>query len=307
MDSQTLVHITGWVLFVMAASFCTHKIGISNSVFSRKLVLFVGSGILLTIFFGLERGFVYFLLGPPLLFAYARISKASGRNAVIVLKAASPAPQTALEVLAQRDVWKTFPSSFLEALAAKLKTSTKATEFALFCERTGVLISNIAGYDLHEPELDIGKAAITVTSYGYKMAQANRYSEAREAWELALLLGPQHVPAWIGMAILSANEQDCQSATYWADKVLNYCPNLSSDDPIEVVNAQLMAGEAVELEREAAAAFNDSRIIGSTNKVRNQMREIKAMCSDQSQKSHFSTDAQQNGQPTGPASGEPTS
>lgn len=190
---------------------------------------------------------------------------------------AAPAPlQTALEVFAQRDVWKTFPSSFLEALAAKLMTPAKATEFALFCERTGILRTNIAGYDLYEEEWGISETAITVTSYGYKMAQADHYPEARQAWELALLLGPRHVPAWIGMAILSVNEQDCKSATYWADKVLSYLPNLSSNDPIEIANAQVAAGK---LERESAATYNDPAMIGNTDVVKEQMREIKAMCS----------------------------
>lgn len=186
------------------------------------------------------------------------------------------APQTALNVLAQRDVWKTFPSSFQEALAAKLSTPAKATEFTSFCERTGILRSNIANYDLHEPERAVWETAITVTDYGYKMAQAERNSEARQSWGLALLLAPTHVPAWIGMAVLSVNEQDCKSATYWADRVLSYRPNPNSNDPIEVLSAQLMAGGG---EHEAAEAFDDPSLIGNTNEAKNQMLEIKAICS----------------------------
>jgi hypothetical protein len=185
------------------------------------------------------------------------------------------ATQTTINVFAQRDVWKTFPSQFQHSLAQKLGTPTKAIEFAQFCERTGLLKSNIAARDLSEPVLAIGELAMTITAYGYKMAKIDRTQEARQAWKLALLLAPRHVSAWAGMAILSVNEQDCKSAIYWADQVLGYRPNLNSNDPIEDANTQIMFGQG---EREAAAAFNNPGMIGNRNKVIIQMREIKAMC-----------------------------
>lgn len=183
--------------------------------------------------------------------------------------------QATINVFAQRDVWKTFPSQFQLSLAQKLGTPTKAIEFAQFCERTGLLNSNIASRDLSEPGLAIAELAMSITAYGYKMAKIDQTQEAKKAWQLALLLAPRHVSAWAGMAILSVNEQDCKSAIYWADQVIGYRPNLNSNDPIEEVNAQIMYGQG---EREAAAAFNKPAMIGNRNKVIIQMREIKAIC-----------------------------
>ena len=188
---------------------------------------------------------------------------------------APKATQTTINVFSQRDVWKTLPSQFQLGLAQKLGTPAIATEFAQFCERTGLLKSNIVVSDLSEPVQAIAGIAMSITGYGYKMAKIDRTHEARQAWKLALLLAPRHVSAWAGMAILSVNEQDCKSAIYWADKVIAYRPNLNSNDPIEEMNAQIMFGQG---EREAATAFNNPGMIGNRDKVINQMREIKTMC-----------------------------
>ena len=177
----------------------------------------------------------------------------------IVVGQESTAAEDTKDVFAQRSVWKTFPPPFLQALATAMGSPSRATEFAFFCEHTELLRSNIAGYNLAQPEEGLAETAITLTSYGYGMAKKGRYSEARQSWEFALLLAPRHVAAWIGMAVLSVNEQDCEGATFWADKVLGYRPDPNSDNPIEAVNA-------------------DARRAVSWDGVTDQMREIKAMC-----------------------------
>jgi len=165
--------------------------------------------------------------------------------------------KTALEVLENRAVWRGLPRQFLETLARKLNSVETAKSFALLCEETGILENNILTLSEHEPQFALFTIAVTLTSYGNTMGEQGEIIKAKEGLELALVLNPNHVPAWLSMAIVSVNLGDCTSAIDWADKSLNFQPDPNSENSWE---------------KAMAATENFS------NEIRDQMEAIKAAC-----------------------------
>jgi hypothetical protein len=65
------------------------------------------------------------------------------------------------------------------------------------------------------------------------MGNEGKFSEAKTALEMALLLRPRHVPAWVSMAIVAVNLKDYAAALLYAEKVLSFDPKPTSYDPWE--------------------------------------------------------------------------
>ena len=139
--------------------------------------------------------------------------------------------KTALEVFENRAIWEEFPRPFLEALAEKFDSVEVASNFAFLCEESGILENNIRRLSEYlDPEFAVGAVASTLTSYGNTMGEQGEIIKAKEGLEFALVLNPNHVPAWLSMAIVSVNLGDCTSAVDWADKSLNFQPDPNSEN-----------------------------------------------------------------------------
>lgn len=188
------------------------------------------------------------------------------------LAVAEPEPHTALQVFSARRTWKTFPTEFLEALANNLQSVEKAKEFVALCESTSILDNNIAKFARGDDPFALGMAATTLTSYANAMGQQEKFHEAKRALEFAILLRPRHIWAWASMALVTVNLNDCRTAVEWADKVLNFKPDLNSDDPLAASDAAMMTPEG---EQTAAAGLQDPGIVGSFAEIIEGMKEIK--------------------------------
>lgn len=188
-------------------------------------------------------------------------------------------PETTLQVFTMRRIWKKFPSEFLEALAEKLKSVENAKEFVVFCENTGILDNNIVKIVHEEPGYALGSAAATLTSYANAMGERQKFHQAKRSLEFALLLRPRNVVAWMSMALVMINLNDCHTAVMWADKVLNFKPDPNSDDPWEAGVARAMTSEGAQY---AAEVIGDTEIVGGFNEIQKQMKAIKEMCHDKS-------------------------
>lgn len=191
---------------------------------------------------------------------------------------AQTAPKSALEVFKSRPAWKKLPLDFLNALANKLNSVEKATEFAELCEKTGILENNIVGlFDIpgSNPEFNVGAVAATLTSYANAMGNQRLFSQAKQGLELALLLNPRHAPAWASMALVAINMGDCKAAVNWANKVIAFRPDPNSNDPWEYGGAQSMTPKG---EKRAAEALGEPEMIGAWKQVQEQMKAIKNAC-----------------------------
>lgn len=173
------------------------------------------------------------------------------------------------QVLGASRVWASLPAPFLDALSAKLVSGQNAVDFLRIADRSGIT-AQLQIYDLKNPLHGITEMAIGLSGYGYRLAKAGDLSGARKTWALTLMLVPRHVSTWVGMAILSVNEQDCRAAVSWADKVLTFKADEFSADPNEIISARLMNGEG-EVE---------TGTVDNTRAMLDQMREIKDMCKD---------------------------
>ena len=167
-------------------------------------------------------------------------------------------PDTVIEVFENRAIWEEFPRPFMEALAERFDSVEVASNFAVLCEESGILENNIRRLSEYlDPEFAVGAVASTLTSYGNTMGEQGEIIKAKEGLEFALVLNPNHVPAWLSMAIVSVNLGDCTSAIDWADKSLNFQPDPNSENSWE---------------KAMAATENFS------NEIRDQMEALKAAC-----------------------------
>lgn len=154
-----------------------------------------------------------------------------------------------IDVFKTRQVWKSFPKDFLEALSAKLESVEAAVAFADLCERTEILSANIAKVSLLDPPFALGSVTATLKSYANSMGQSARFAEAKRALDFALTFKPRYVPAFMSMALVAVNQGDCATAVAYADKVLTFRADSQSEDPWEaaqtkdanVVNEQINA------------------------------------------------------------------
>jgi len=184
-------------------------------------------------------------------------------------------PTSALEVFQSRSAWKKLPSDFLNALANKLNSVETAAELAELCEKTGILKNNIIHFAKFNPGFAIGLVAQTLTSYANMMSKQRQFDEAKRVLELALLLTPRHLPAWVSMARVAFNMGDCGAAVAWADKALAFKPDSNSQDFCERTFAEAITPEG---EKEAAEALGDPEIIGAWQSVQEEMKAIKDAC-----------------------------
>ena len=174
--------------------------------------------------------------------------------------ATEPANRTVADVFRSRQIWKDLPSRFIDALSAKLSSAEKAKEFVTLTENTGILQSNIIQVADQDPDFGIGSVATSLTSYANTMGERKRFADAKRALEMALLLKPRHLAAWMSMALVAVNTNDCRTAVAFADKVLTFKPTPNTSDPWEAGQADSMRPES------------------GWNEVKAQMNDIKNLC-----------------------------
>jgi len=204
--------------------------------------------------------------------------------AIVLYKANRPAiaetgPRSAIEVFSARPAWKKLPSDLLDILANKLNSVEKASEFAQLCEKTGILkdnITSLANRSSNDPEFAVSCVAATLTSYANTLGTKRQFAEAKRALELALLLKPRQAPAWSSMALVAFSMEDCKTAVFWANKVLVFKPDPSTNDPWERGLADLMTTGGEKLEDEI---FGDLETISTWKQIQTQMKAIKDACS----------------------------
>ena len=92
----------------------------------------------------------------------------------------------------------------------------------------------------YDQEFVIGGVALALISRANAFATHSRFQAAKDVLEWALLLKPNIVTAWSGMAMVAFQMKDYQTAVYWSEKVLNFVPNTASDDIWESGAAELM-------------------------------------------------------------------
>ncbi len=195
-----------------------------------------------------------------------------------MLVLAASAVTNPLEVLTSRPAWTKLPREVLDALAKKLGSAKRASEFALLCEKANILEDNIYGLvDLagSDAEFIIGGIATSLTSYANTMGDQRRFPEARQALEFAVLLKPRAVAAWGSMALVAINTGDCRTASYWADRVLAFKPDPNSRDSWERGIAAAMTPEG---EQRAAEFTNQPEMVGAWKQGLEMMRAIKNDC-----------------------------
>jgi hypothetical protein len=174
--------------------------------------------------------------------------------------ATEPANRTVADVFRSRQIWKDLPSRFIDALSAKLSSADKAKEFVTLTENTGILQNNIIQVADQDPDFGLGSVATSLTSYANTMGERKRFADAKRALEMALLLKPRHLAAWMSMALVAVNTNDCRTAVAFADKVLTFKPTPNTSDPWEKGQADSMRPES------------------GWNEVKAQMNDIKNLC-----------------------------
>ncbi len=178
--------------------------------------------------------------------------------------AADPPAKTARDEFHSRRVWRDFPAEFIDALANNLSSLENAKRFATLCEDTGILQNNIVKVANQDPAFALGSVATTLTSYANAMGQQQKFTDAKRALEMALLLRPRYLVAWVSMALVAINTNECKAAVAYADKVLTFRPNSASNDPWEAGQAVMTADEP------------------GWNEVKAQMNQIKQLCQKRS-------------------------
>ncbi|MGD0950282.1 MAG: hypothetical protein ABSA52_23020 [Candidatus Binatia bacterium] len=202
---------------------------------------------------------------------------------------AQKTPTTATDVLRSRPGWKNLPASFLDALAGKLETSAKASEFAKLCEDTGILKNNISrlarfasGTDAPETAADaqrwvefaVSAVAATLTDYAGAMMEREQLQEAKQGLELSLLLKPRQFNAWSSMALVASHTGDCKTAVFWADKFLTDKPDPASSDPWERAAADFMTAQGNRKMEEELGPD----VIRAARAIREEMERIRRTC-----------------------------
>ena len=114
-----------------------------------------------------------------------------------------------IDVFKTRQVWKSFPNEFLEALSAKLESVEAAVAFAALCEESGILSTNLAKVSRLDPPFALGSVTATLTSYANSMGQSARFAEAKRALDFALTFKPRYMPAFMSMALIAVKQGDC--------------------------------------------------------------------------------------------------
>ncbi len=181
---------------------------------------------------------------------------------------AGQSPQI-IDVFASRSAWKGIPTEYLIALGGVLRTPVEAREFADVCEKSGVLQNTIRPQtDERDTAWMKTKTALALTHYGNAQGEAGRLESAKTAFEFALLLKPDHQPAIASLALANALQGHCAAAVRLADQVLSI-----KVDP----------ADERQREKEAAKGLDSPELIGASDAVREQLREIKDKCSQRLQ------------------------
>lgn len=160
----------------------------------------------------------------------------------------------------------------------RLRTKENIVNFVILSEGTGILQANILGRPAmieFDPEFAIGVVGMALVSRANALGHQRQFQGVKDVLELALLLNPKFVPAWSSMAIAAFEMKDCQTAVYWADRVLNYTPDSESDDIWERGGTAITDPNGG---REVAELLGEPELIDSWEQVQQQMKAIKQAC-----------------------------
>ena len=153
-------------------------------------------------------------------------------------------PADALAAFSSLSTWARLPRDALEDLARHCETGARAKAFAQFCDELGLtqdVLSRANGQDGTEV---LGAFATALSSFGNGLGDSGQIEEARGAFRMALLARPDHVPTWMGLAIVEALLGRLAAAQAWAAKVLAFRPDASHRDSLSLGTAALYASPA---------------------------------------------------------------
>ena len=184
-------------------------------------------------------------------------------------------------VFEERSDWRELPGPFLTMLANRLESPKAARDFIRIAEEASIYgrqIRNLIGQATVDTTFVRGMLSAMLTGYGNGLGSKRRFKDAKRTLELALLLGPKHVPAWSSMAITEVNTGNCRAAVKWAERVLAFEPDPSSDDPWEASLGRTMSAED---EEEAARLLGDPGMVGAWRRTQADMRMIVETCREE--------------------------
>lgn len=188
---------------------------------------------------------------------------------------AKPSQKEIVAIFMSRATWKDFPPKFINAMALKLKSKKNVLSFVNLCENEGILQNNIVKLVKSADDDEnffLGSVASSLTSYANAMGSKQKFIQAKEALNYALLLRPRLVGAWFSMAAVSYYLKDCKEAVFWADKVFTFKANPKSKDYFERGEADMKSGKAHEY-------MDDPQMAGAWDEMVKQLKTIKKICS----------------------------
>ena len=191
----------------------------------------------------------------------------------------APENECLFQMFDTRPPWNSLPKTFLREIATRLRTKENIVNFVLFTERTGILQTNILRTPStveFDPDFALGGVAMALISRANAFSNRSNFRDAKDVLEWVVLLSPRFVHAWSSMAIVAFRTNDCQTALYWAEKVLKYVPDLNSDDFWERGNAELMAPGGSD---KAAQLLGEPGGTDTWKQVQQQMEAIRQACS----------------------------
>ncbi len=144
-----------------------------------------------------------------------------------------PVNATVLRTLKSTAPWRDLDTAVLRELSRRLKSIDHAALFISVWNKEGMTPPKIAMMNLADPiddesvEFAFGLLATKLVSYAnalarisHKTGESGLLSEAVKVAELATIIKPNLVAAFVSLMVYSAKRGDCSSARNWASRVL---------------------------------------------------------------------------------------
>lgn len=187
-------------------------------------------------------------------------------------------PSDAAAAFEQAAGWTRVPATVLSALSERLENAWDAEWFISVAERSGIYERMLQWDNAGGENATYGLVRIAemLTGYANGLGDRGDMIGAKGALRLALMLNPNHVPAWASMAIVHMNTGDCEEATRWAQRVLG-CDPAKAEGPVGLLGGG-MAGVPTSGDRDFAAALGDHALEGAWQGVKESMEGIIEQC-----------------------------
>lgn len=196
------------------------------------------------------------------------------------------------EILNSDVNWRKFPTKHLNAIAKKLCMTNKIKDFVILCEETEIInrLLESCKNDVEKEDADyfLGRIASMLTSYANNIGNQKLFDKAQQVLKITLLLKQRFVPAWGSMAVAAMCLGDCDSAVYWADRVLSFKAEPTSQDSWEksfeaegdeIIEEVLKSPDHIKILKEKNLVGEFTSLVGAHKGFIQHMIEIKEKCS----------------------------